>query len=147
MNTWRDERCGYRDEKLSERHGTWGFDCPAVDLDFVLVEYNRGKPCALIEYKHKNTAEPNRNHPSYKALVALANGCKIPCLIAIYDPDDWTFKVIPLNSFAVKYYAGCEKEVLTEQRWVKSLLLLRKRALVAEDEEVLKQLNGTVATV
>ena len=62
MTTWRTERLGWRDERLSERHGHWGFNCPAVDLDFVMLEYNHGKPCALVEYKHKNTSSPNIHH-------------------------------------------------------------------------------------
>ena len=48
----RQERTNWRDQELSARHRTWGFNCPAVDLDFLMVEYNIGKPVGLIEYKH-----------------------------------------------------------------------------------------------
>ena len=33
----RPERTGWRDEKLSQRHRMWGWDCPAVDIDFLLL--------------------------------------------------------------------------------------------------------------
>ena len=32
----RAERTHWRDEALSERHRLWGYDCPAVDVDFLL---------------------------------------------------------------------------------------------------------------
>ena len=148
MNVWRVERTGWRDAALSERHGHWGFNCPAVDLDFVMMEYNHGKPCALVEYKHKNAREPNTGHATYRALIALADGYSagpLPCFIAVYDPDDWTFVVTPLNESARKHYAHCEGNTLTEQRFVRSLHLLRKAVLSAEDEAAIAALNGGIS--
>lgn len=62
-----EERTGWRDQELSNRHRTWGHDCPAEDVDFLLdtqptmfndsfrlVEYYHARPKALIEYKHWN---------------------------------------------------------------------------------------------
>lgn len=46
------ERSGWRDMELSGRHRIWGFNCPAVDLDFLMVEYNLGIAIAVVEYKH-----------------------------------------------------------------------------------------------
>lgn len=146
MNTWRKERTGWRDSALSERHGMWGFNCTAVDLDFVMMEFNHGKPCALVEYKHKNARLPDPRHATYRALVALADGYKdgpLPCFVAIYDPDHWSFRVVPLNESAGKHYAHCLGDVLTEQRFVKSLHLLRKGVLSLADEEAISQLNGS----
>jgi hypothetical protein len=39
------------------------FNCPAVDLDFVMAEHNHGLPVALIEYKerHAKGAAVNRS--------------------------------------------------------------------------------------
>lgn len=37
------ERTGWRDENLSRRHREWGFHCPAVDLGFLLIEYDTGE--------------------------------------------------------------------------------------------------------
>lgn len=145
MNKVRQERTGWRDQELSNRHRNWGFNCPAVDLDFVMLEYNHGKPAALVEYKHKNAVPPNTSHATYCALVALANGyCDGPlaCFIAIYDPEDWSFRVVPLNEPARLHYSHCNGERLTEQRFVRSLHLLRKAVLSTEDEAAISQLNN-----
>lgn len=150
MSTWRTERTGWRDAALSERHGHWGFNCPAVDLDFVMMEYNHGKPCALVEYKHKNARRADIGHATYRALVALADGYRdgpLPCFIAVYDPDAWTFRVIPLNERAVKHYAHCDGQTLSEQRFVKSLHLLRKSVLSKEDELAIAGLNDVDTAV
>lgn len=145
MSTWRTERTGWRDAALSERHGHWGFNCPAVDLDFVMMEYNHGKPCALVEYKHKNAKAPDEGHATYRALVALADGYRnglLPCFIATYDPEIWTFKVTPLNDSARKHYAHIGGEWMTERRFVRSLHLLRKSVLNAADEAAIGALNN-----
>jgi len=146
---WRTERLGWRDARISERHGHWGFNCPAVDLDFVLLEYNHAKACALIEYKHINTAPPNVQHATYRALVDLADGYRhraLPCLIAIYDPESWAFKVIPLNDAAIQHYQHCRDQWINEQRFVRSLHLLRKAVLSAEDEAAIAMLNVAIET-
>ena len=143
--SWRVERTGWRDSALSERHGHWGFNCPAVDLDFVMMEYNHGKPCALVEYKHRNAGPPNTAHATYRALIALADGYRdgpLPCFIALYDPETWSFRVIPLNEPARKHYAHCNGDWLTERRFVRSLHLLRKSRLSAEDELAIRALQG-----
>ena len=144
MNEWRTERTGWRDAELSKRHGCWGFNCPAVDLDFVMMEYNHGKPCALVEYKHKYAQQINPNHATYRALVNLADKYSdgpLPCFVAIYDPEDWSFLVVPLNDTARTYYKHCDGERLSEQRFVRSLHLLRKKVLTVQDESAISQLN------
>lgn len=148
MKQWRKERTGWRDAELSMRHGAWGFNCPAVDLDFVMLEYNHGVPCALVEYKHIKAKIIDSSHATYKALVRLADGYKhgpLPCFVARYDPEDWSFEIQPLNDRAQKHYQHCLNERLTEQRFVKSLHLLRKTALNKSDYEALSQLNDYVA--
>ena len=147
MNEWRVERTGWRDAELSKRHGAWGFNCPAVDLDFVMMEYNHGKPCALVEYKHINARQVDPSHATYRALVALANGYTdgpLPCFIARYNPTDWSFVVMPLNDAAKAHYNHCVGQTLTEQRVVKSLHLLRKAVLTEEDKAAIAALNGTI---
>lgn len=153
MNSWRTERTGWRDAALSERHRLWGFNCPAVDLDFVMLEYNYGAPCALVEYKHKNAQTPDTHHATYRALVLLADGhhkltngkythAPLPCFIATYDPESWSFNVLPLNETARKHYTHCTGKTLSEQRFVRSLHLLRKSVLTAADEQAIGALKG-----
>ena len=148
MQSVRQERTGWRCEAISRRHREWGYNCPAVDLDFVVAEYNYGKPVALIEYKEQRAAPPDTQHPTYQALIALADGYgggAIPCLIAVYCTEQWSFKVFPLNDAARRHYACLRvDEILSEQRFVRSLYLLRKAVLSKEDELAIARLNTVV---
>jgi len=147
----RMERTNWRDNEISERHRQWGFNCPGVDLDFVMLEYNHGAPVAVIEYKHKNAREPNLEHPTYNALRHLADahsGGALPFLVVFYCPDDWWFRVIPANDKARTIYGhllsdgkGC---VLTEQRFVKSLYYMRGVSLSEKDNAVILRLNSAL---
>ena len=111
----RQERTGWRDESISARHRHWGFNCPAVDLDFLIVEYNVGKPVGLIEYKHNKARMPIIEHPTYRALSTLADGYRepLPFLVAFYWPDIWAFRLLPINETAQEhFYSGetlCER--------------------------------------
>lgn len=130
------ERTGWRDAELSARHRIWGVDCPAVDLDFLMVEYNAGLPAAILEYKHFKAQEVQQLHPTYRALTALADKAELPFLIVRYWPGIWAFRVQPINELARKIYGdGMD---LTEHRFVASLYHIR--GLVIK-EQVLKRLN------
>lgn len=150
MQTWsvdgvRQERTGWRCQKISERHRVWGYNCPAVDLDFVVAEYNYGKPVALVEYKEQTAREPKLTHPTYKALSALADGYEagpLPFIVAFYNPECWCFRVIPVNARAREYYAHVAGIDIPEQRFVRSLYLLRKDVLTAQDEAAIAGLNN-----
>ena len=147
MHDVRQERTGWRDSEISLRHRQWGYNCPAVDLDFVMAEYNYGKPVAIVEYKHCMAQEPEVNHPTYRALTALADGYiggALPFFIAFYYPPEWYFRIIPVNATASAYYGRVQDEYLTEQRFVKSLYVLRKRILTREDEEAISALNNVI---
>ena len=50
-STVKKERNGWRDEAISLRHRLWGWDCPCVDIDFLLIEFDKSLPVALVEYK------------------------------------------------------------------------------------------------
>lgn len=141
MNTFnptitRQERTGWRDEKISARHREWGYNCPAVDLDFLVVEYNLGKPVALIEYKHEGAMMPNFNHPTYRAIRELANMSNLPFMVVFYNNESWWFRVYPQNDHSKKIYR--EATLLTEKRYVESLYYMR--GLVIE-KEVLSKLS------
>lgn len=104
------ERTGWRDQALSERHREWGINCPAVDLDFLMVEYDYGKPSAIIEYKNFRARPVSRVHPTIRALSYLATQAKIPFFVVRYmspkDCSNWKFDVSPINEFAE---SACEK--------------------------------------
>lgn len=130
------ERTGWRDEELSGRHRKWGFNCPAVDLDFLMVEYNLGSPVGLVEYKHFRAQTPDLKHPTYRAIKQLAELADLPFLIAFYWPDCWAFRVTPVNARAQMVYSG--NGLLTEQRFVESLYHLRGLKI---EEQVYRELS------
>jgi len=123
------ERSHWRDEGLSLRHRLYGFDCPALDLDFILMEYDAGRPVALVEYKALGAPMPDSEHPSLVALRRLADSARIPCLMAFYSPV-WSFSVYPLNDHARERFTS--GEVLSELEYVTRLYELRGRELSAD---------------
>lgn len=134
------ERTGWRDEDISRRHRQWGFNCPAADLDWLVVEYSVGEPAALVEYKHNAAPMPNILHPNYQAQKKLANNSRIPCMIVFYSKVDWSMRVFPLNRFAEQHYEW--GQVLSERQYVTSLYKLRCLAI---QRKVLDRLNATTA--
>lgn len=130
----RSERLGWRDERISRRHREWGYDCPAANLDFVVIEYSLGRPVALVEYKHHNAAEPDMDSPTNRAMRELAG--VLPYFVAHYWPDSWAFRLWPGNAAAREH---CEDgQAFTERAFV--TLLYRLRALAVR-EHVLAKLS------
>ena len=119
----RKERTGWRDENLSARHRRWGWDCPAVDLDFLFLEYDRGKASAIIEYKHERAAPQYASHPTYQAMIDLGNRAKVPVIACRYSDDYSTWQVTALNEEARRYIP--ERIICTEKEWVKLLYAIR----------------------
>jgi len=128
-----EERTGFRDQALSERHRTWGFDCPCVDIDFLLLEFDRAETAATVDYKHYQ-AEVNLASASIKAMAKLRNSdCEqIPCFIARYWPETWAFRVTPVNVPAISIcinHPNCRSTDgvldLSEYEWVNLLYSIR----------------------
>jgi len=83
-----------------------------MDLDFILTEYDRCVPIALIDYKHEHGVI-NLESANTRTLIALGDMAGIPAFIVRYGhskqdgwwgdvPEDsvpW-FQVIPLNVYA-----------------------------------------------
>ena len=123
----REERTGWRDQRISERHRLWGYNCPATDIDFLLLEYDTGKPAAIVEYKRDGAFKPNLKHSTYRAMSILADCAEIPFLIAFYWPKTWAFQVLPVNEYAKKHFALGEN--FSERDFVEQLYKLRRRTL------------------
>lgn len=123
----RAERTGWRDQSLSERHRRWGWNCPAVDLDFPMVEYDSGKVVALVEYKNEHAAPQKASHPTYQALCDLAERANIPFLVARYADDFSWFKAVPLNNSAKHFLP--ETQQMTEHDFVALLYRMRGREM------------------
>ena len=123
------EKTAWRDEKISARHRQWGFDCPAVDIDFAVIEYSNGDAFAIVDYKREG-AKVTIAHPTNKALSGLyRKTCDdpptfelIPAWLARYWPETWAFRVACLNPPAFKLFRT-ERQVveLTESEYVSRL--------------------------
>ena len=132
------ERTGWRDQDLSARHRRWGVNCPAVDLDFLLVEYCLGEPAALVEYKHHRARPFDLGHPTYRAVRLLADRePAVPFLIARYWPGRWAFHVTAVNTAALE--ALGPELWLSEIEFVRELHRLRNRTV---QQRVLQHLNN-----
>ena len=119
----RKERTGWRDQRLSERHRRWGWNCPAVDLDFLMLEYDRGKAVAVVEYKNVHAAPQYPIHPTYRALIDLGNRAGLPVFGVRYADDFSWWRVTPLNDLAKKWVP--QQTRMTEEEWVTVLFRIR----------------------
>lgn len=119
----RRERTGWRDMRLSQRHRDWGWDCPAVDLDFLFLEYDKGKAVAIVEYKHERAEPQKASHPTYQAMIDLGNRAGIPVFAVRYADDFSWWRVTPLNQVAKEKLP--ERVEWTEWDWIKFLYHLR----------------------
>jgi len=136
----RKERTGWRDQQISQWHREWGYNCPAVDIDFLLVEYNFGKPVALIEYKHNRIFTTcNLNHPTYKAISELANRSRLPFAIVYYTNEPRGFMAEPVNELSRRWFI--KHELLSEYEFVMKLYAIRGNQMAAE---LAKRLNRQV---
>lgn len=135
--------------RLSDRHHEWGSECPAVDLDFMLCEYNHGLIVALVDYKHHSADLDRTNGSSYNVLseLYLKDGRQVPFFVARYWPDIWAFRTKAVNEAAMKWAVACGYgwdggwRDQTEQQFVRMLYRLRKDALTAGDERTINMLN------
>ncbi len=125
MPRWETERTGWRDQGLSDRHHDWGFDLPATDLDFILIEYDQAQPCALIEYKRESAPLPDLSKPNYKAFAILGERADLPCFVVRYAGDFSWWEVIPANMPAGQILA--EARTVSERQYVRFLHWLRGR--------------------
>jgi hypothetical protein len=123
------ERTGWRDLELSRRHRLYGFDVPAVDIDFLLCEYDQSKATALIEFKHERAGFLHPVHPNYQALIDLADRAEVPIFASRYAADFSAYCAIPLNGQARSIMPKNTR--LTERQWVEFLHRLRGRTMPA----------------
>lgn len=130
MKTVRKERTGWRDERISKRHKAWGWDCPALDIDFLMLEYDRGRAEAVVEYKHENAQEVRLGHPSVRAVVDLADRADLPAFLVRYADDFEWWYVTPLNDHARALLPQARK--MAEAEWVEILYRCRGRELPLE---------------
>ena len=134
------ERTQWRDLRFSERHRLWGWDCPAVDIDFLMLQYDRAVPTALVEYKHAGAKKQDRHHPSYRALCALGNSAHLPVFAVRYDDvlGYYIFTLNALNGIA-RTAMNDQTQVpgISELEYVEFLYKLENRTLDKKTRDVL----------
>lgn len=112
----KQEKHGYRCEWISKWHRErLGFHEPTIDLDMICLEFSRGKPAALIEYKHhrsKMTEAEIAKSKAMQAICILANNSHIPFFVVKYKPDGPLFKICGVNYAAKKWF---EKPTLLDE--------------------------------
>jgi len=133
------ERTGWRDEALSNRHRSYGFQVPAIDLDFVLLEYDTGICKSLIEYKNEYAKPQYPSHPSYQALIKLGTDAGVPVFAVRYKSDFSDWKVVALNELAT-IQLGCKTKHMNEIIFVQFLYKLRGRKI--SEQEIINLING-----
>lgn len=80
------------------RHRLYGFHVPCVDLDHVLIEFDRARICGFIE--HKQAHEPFREDShSVEAIRDGATRLEVPFMMVRSHYWPWRFEVVPLNEF------------------------------------------------
>lgn len=121
------ERTGWRDERISRLHREWGYDCPAVDIDFLLIEYDEGIPVALVEYKHEEAQPVDRDHPSYRAMLHLTSAADIPLFVVRYSDDLSQWAVTPIGYIARLLIH--QKTTMTQAQFIDFLYELRGRSV------------------
>ena len=121
------ERTGWRDLELSLRHRKWGRDCPALDIDFLVIEYDTGRARGIVEYKHEKAETKSPIHPSYQAIVDLGKRADLPVFTVRYAGDFSWWWVTPLNAKAEALVPQARH--LSEAEWVALLYRIRGRAM------------------
>lgn len=126
----RQERTYWRDDRLSQRHRRWGWNCPATDIDFLMLEYDNGKASAIVEYKNEHAAKQYASHPTYQAIKDLGDRANVPVLACRYSDDFGKWVAVPLNDKAREYLP--ERKEMDEAEWVKLLYKMRGREVSSE---------------
>lgn len=94
------ERSGFRDEWISQWHRRLGYDFPAADVDFLLVEYDRRVPVALVDYKMRAPYTPPANEANVEAIRWMADEAGLSFWWAFYRPEVAEFWPKPMNKRA-----------------------------------------------
>jgi len=154
MKSVREEGTGWRDEKISQRHREWGFDCPMVDIDFLVVEFYYSMPKAIIEYKSEHATvdfttltDIGMAPQSYKTLEHLANAANIPFFVVRYKDDFSSWNITPMNKHAQKYVNINEIKNLSEETYVELLYKIRGRSLPEDIKKKLRTLASAIEKV
>lgn len=119
----------FGDGVISDWHRSLGDQMPAVDLDKVLVEYTRGRPKAIVEYKHANAKTIDWTSPSFNALRELCapRTYELPLMIVRFNDFCTEFVVQPLNVAGATLITGNPRRKMNEEQFKVFLEMVRNR--------------------
>lgn len=87
-----------------------------VDLDFILLEYDKAAPRALIEYKSEHAIAQSPTHPSYLALAQVGGRASIPVFAVRYAQNFSWWRIVSLNEVAKRMFP--RRQEMTERQYV-----------------------------
>lgn len=94
-------RTAYTDQPIRDWHRqAFSSDYPCVDVDCLMVEYDRYTPCAIIEWKHKNAGDIDPRSANMRALWNLAAAAHLPLFVVYWKDGFEAFRVAPYNYYA-----------------------------------------------
>lgn len=129
MSEVKPERTGWRDLGLSKLHRQWGHGMPLVDIDFLPLYYDYGKPIAVVEYKREDAQAARLSHPSYVALGRLESGGRaLPFFVVRYATNFSWFAATGGNDAASKKISDAslmDGQRMPQDRWVRFLYWLK----------------------
>lgn len=119
----------YNDAVISDWHRTLGWNMPAVNIDFLMVEYDRGQPKAVVEYKHQNAKNIHYDHPTFRAVRELCSPRvdELPFFLTVYTHDFSQFRVRPMNVAAWQQLSSPVTKNLSEGEYIQLLTKVRNK--------------------
>jgi hypothetical protein len=121
------------DMSISPRHRNWGFNCPVMNLDCLMYEYDNKQPVSLIDFKCRGPSDGDTTSANAQALANLASSATIPAYIVYYDNLNWRFRSTPLNALGKIKLGECSEftamQEVDEITFVGFLYALRGRSL------------------
>ena len=119
---------------MQKRHRKYGYNAPACDID--CIQYDRGRPVAVIEWKHWKARLPNLDHPTARVKQTVASALEVPLFYQRVWPDQhWECFVTPVGALAEQYIEP-GGVLITERDWVELLYAVRSRPYPDDAEPV-----------
>ena len=124
----RPEYSNKRDLTYSKFHRTFGYQCYAMNLDW--IEYRRKdgtyKIVAIIEDKDSRANVGQWMDKKSSVFLAIANALNVPAYLVLHNcneqtassPDAWVFRVINLNQKKEKLFNKDEYKEFIETRGI-----------------------------
>lgn len=103
-NNTRKHDTQFRDARLNLVHAGWDIPFPSAGMVLPMVEYDRGRPVAVVNYLRRGDALPYgpAESAAYAAMGQLrrSDDTVMPFITAQYDPRNWAFRLFGHNDAA-----------------------------------------------